>query len=83
LGKLNWPILRDNLTEIIEVPEEKIIEAVRLLFLYANIKAEPTGALALGALLTEPTRFHGKRVGCVVSGGNADPLLYADIIRDI
>jgi threonine dehydratase len=49
----------------------------------ANLKAEPTGALALGAVLAEPGRFKGKRVCCVISGGNADPALYARLIEGI
>ena len=81
LGGHNWPILRDGLAGIVEVPEEAIREAVRLLFTLANLKAEPTGALPIGALLTAPDRFRRSRVAAVVSGGNVDPALYADLIR--
>ena len=63
--------------------EDQIKEAVRLLFALANLKAEPTGALALGAVLSQPDRFKGKRVCCVISGGNADPALYAKLIEGI
>jgi threonine dehydratase len=80
VGKLNWEILRDGLAGVIEVPEESIARAVRLLFLHANLKAEPTGALAIGALLASPDRFANQRVCCVISGGNVDPALYADLI---
>ena len=38
---------------------------------------------ALGAVLAEPVRFKGKRVCCVISGGNADPALYARLIEGI
>lgn len=80
LGAHNWAILKDGLKEIVEVPEEKIIEGVRLLFEFANLKAEPTGALSIGALLTRPGRFRGRSVCCVVSGGNVDPAVYTTII---
>ena len=53
------------------------------LFALANLKAEPTGALSLGAVLAEPDRFRGKRVCCVISGGNADPALYAELVEGI
>jgi threonine dehydratase len=53
LGKRNWEILREGLAGIVEVPEEKIAEAVRLLFELVNLKAEPTGALSVGAVLTD------------------------------
>jgi threonine dehydratase len=83
LGDRNWEILSHGLAGVIEVSEEQIMEGVRLLFGLANLKAEPTGALALGAILAEPTRFKGKRVCCVISGGNADPALYARLIEGI
>lgn len=83
LGDRNWEILSHGLTGVVEVSEEQIKESVRLLFALANLKAEPTGALALGAVLAERARFKGKRVCCVISGGNADPAFYAELIQDI
>ncbi len=80
LGVHNWAILEHGLAGIVEVDEEAIREAVRLLSALANVKAEPTGALTTGAVLTSPDRFRGKTVCCVVSGGNVDPQVYLDIL---
>ncbi len=80
LGDHTWPILRAGVESIIEVSEDQIEEAVRMLFADANLKAEPTGALGVAALLAEPGRFAAKRVCCIVTGGNADPQVYARII---
>lgn len=80
VGGHNWAVLKDGLSRIVEVPEENIKEGVRLLFRLANLKAEPTGALAIGALLTEPDFFHGRRVCCVISGGNVDAAVYREIL---
>lgn len=80
LGKLNWEILQHGLTDIIEVPDELTCKALRHCFRYVNLKVEPTGALTIGALFTEPERFSGKRVCCIVSGGNVDPAVYAQIL---
>ncbi len=80
VGKHNWAILRDGIHSIVEVPDENISQAVRLLFTYANLKAEPTGALTVGAVLTQPEFFQNKRVCCVVSGGNVDARVYAEIL---
>jgi threonine dehydratase len=80
LGKLNWEILQHGLTDIIEVPDELTSKALRHCFRYVNLKVEPTGALTIGALFTEPERFSGKRVCCIVSGGNVDPAVYAHIL---
>ncbi len=80
LGTLNWEIIQRGIADIIEVPDVLTLEALRRYFLYANLKVEPTGALALGALLAQPKRFYGKRVCCIVSGGNVDPALYAQTL---
>jgi threonine dehydratase len=80
LGEHNWKILQRDLKGIVEVPEEKIIEAVRLLFGFANLKAEPTGALSVAAVMTQPEVFRGRSVCCVVSGGNVDPSAYREIL---
>jgi threonine dehydratase len=80
LGESNWAILKGGLDRIVEVPEENIWEGVKVLFELANLKAEPTGALSIGALLTEPARFQGRSVCCVVSGANVDPMVYAGMI---
>ncbi|GAC1388485.1 MAG: threo-3-hydroxy-L-aspartate ammonia-lyase [Ktedonobacteraceae bacterium] len=82
LGHLNWEILQSGLSDIIEVPDAHILNALRRYFRYANLKVEPTGALALGAILTQPDQFYGKRVCCVVSGGNVDPAVYAQAILE-
>jgi threonine dehydratase len=80
LGNLNWAILQTGLSGIFEVPEEKIIEAVRILFSYANLKTEPTGALSLGAILDNREKFIDKKVCLVVSGGNVDAGIYRQIL---
>jgi threonine dehydratase len=82
LGEHNWAILKDGLETIVEVPEEKIAEGVRILFGRANLKAEPTGALGIGALLTEPGRFRNRRVCAVVTGGNVDPDVYRRLLAE-
>jgi len=80
LGKLNYAIIKDCASGIVEVPEEAIIKALGHLFQCANLKVEPTGALAVGALLCEPTKFKDKTVVCIVSGGNVDPGVYANLL---
>ncbi len=80
LGNKNWAILKTGLAGIFEVSEEKIIEAVRLLFAYANLKVEPTGALSLGAILENRETFKNKKVCLVVSGGNVDAEIYRKIL---
>lgn len=82
LGRHNWAILQKGLAGIVEVPEERIAEAVRLLFSYANLKVEPTGALSVAALLTDPDKFRGLSVCCVISGGNVDVEVYRELLGE-
>jgi threonine dehydratase len=82
LGKLNWPIIRDGVSEIIEVSEDKIAEALRTYFLQANLKCEPTAGLSLGAILENKEKFSGKKVCVVVSGANVDPKVYQQILTN-
>ncbi len=80
LGRRNFAILREGLAGIIEVSEELVARAMGLLRTHAQMRVEPTGALAVGAVLAEPDRFRGREVVCVVSGGNVDPAVYASLI---
>ncbi len=80
LGKLNWEIIRNGAADIIEVSDDTIVDAMRMYFLLANLKCEPTGALSLGAILEKKERFVGKKVCVVVSGANVDPAVYCRLI---
>ena len=82
LGELNWEIIQQGISDIIAVPDPLTLDALRRYFLYTNLKVEPTGALSLGALIAEPERFYGKRVCCIVSGGNVDPGVYAQALLE-
>lgn len=81
LGRHNWEILKSGLSALVEVPEEKIAEGLRLLAETACLRVEPTGALALGAVLTEPERFRGRKVAVIVSGSNVDDEVYQRILN--
>jgi threonine dehydratase len=80
VGKHNWAVLCAGLAGVVEVSEMNIAKAVRSLFREANIKAEPTGALPIAALLEAPEHFRDQRVCCVISGGNVDPQTFQNIL---
>lgn len=52
------------------VPDEAIVQGMRLLHQHVGVVAEPSGAVGIAALLTHPERFRGAHVGTVVCGGN-------------
>ena len=72
LGDKNFPIIRDKVSEIICVEEEEIIMAMKLIWERMKIVVEPSAAVAFAAVLREKEKFHGKRVGIIISGGNVD-----------
>jgi len=82
IGRHNWEILKDALAGVIEVPEEAIRQMTRDLYLYANLKSEPTGALGVGAISAAGDLFAGKTVCCVVTGGNVDAAVYSEILNE-
>ncbi len=72
LGDLNFPIIREHVSEILTVTEAGIIKAMRLVWERMKIIIEPSSAVPVAALFEHPDRFHGRRVGVILSGGNVD-----------
>ena len=71
IGVRNFPILRDNVTEVVLVTDEEIRAGQRRLWDLLRVVAEPGGAAPFAALLAGKVRTRpGERVGVVVSGGN-------------
>ena len=80
-GALTFPINKQNLAGVLLVSDQEISEAVRFLLLRCKILVEPTGAVAAAAVLTRKLPMpKGSRVGIVLSGGNIDPALLAEIL---
>ncbi len=72
-GALTFEVVRQCVDGILLVSDAEILEAMRFLLLRLKILVEPTGAVAVAALLTEKINAEGQRVGIVISGGNVDP----------
>lgn len=81
LGQRNFAILRHGMSRIVEVDDALVIRAMKLLRDTVGLRVEPTGALGVAAVLAEPDSFAGKRVVCVVSGGNVDQALYDQLLQ--
>jgi threonine dehydratase len=80
-GALTFPINQRTLTDVLLVSDKEIEEAVRFLLLRAKILVEPTGAVPAAALLAGKLPMpKNSRLGVVLSGGNIDPALLADIL---
>jgi len=72
LSNLTWSVIRENVHDLITVTESEIVEAMRFLWSRMKIVVEPSGAVALAALLRDPGLAGGGRVGVILSGGNVD-----------
>ena len=80
-GDLTRTFVRDLVDDIQLVGERHLEESVSLLLQIEKTVVEGAGAAGLAALLKEPARYAGQRVGLVLCGGNIDPLLLAAIIE--
>ena len=82
LGKLTFPLVREYVSDMATVSEAAIAEAVRFLFARTKLVVEPSGALAVAALLSGAVKPPaGARVGVILSGGNVDGEVMARILR--
>jgi threonine dehydratase len=72
LGTKTFPIIRDNVSEVITVSDAEIIKAMRILWERLKIIVEPSGAVPFAALLKQRSKFAGKTSGIIISGGNVD-----------
>jgi threonine dehydratase len=73
-----WPLARAAIDGVSVVSLAQVADAVRLLFERAKIVAEGAGAASLAAAMADP-RARGNVV-CIISGGNIDAGVYAQIL---
>lgn len=80
VGKLPLEIIRARVDDVVLVDEGVIEEAVAVYLAIQKTMAEGAGAASLAAVLADPDRYRGKRVGLILAGGNIDPRLAASIM---
>jgi threonine dehydratase len=73
-------VIRAGAARVLTISEGEVAEAMRLLFTTTHNVAEPAGALSLAGLMSERTWAAGKRVGVILSGGNADTALLLEVL---
>jgi threonine dehydratase len=72
VGVLNFEIIQDNVSKVITVGEQDIIDAMALVWQHFTMLIEPSSATVIAAIMTSPEDFSGQRVGAIISGGNID-----------
>lgn len=79
-GRLTREIIGRLVDDMVLVEEGDIEQAIVMLLEIEKTLVEGAGAAGLAALVKDPKRFAGRRVGLVLCGGNIDPLLLQAII---
>lgn len=72
LGRLPFAIIRRLVRTIVTVSEAQIAAAMALIWERLKLVVEPSGAVALAAVMARPGAFAHRRVGIILSGGNVD-----------
>ena len=80
-GRITREIIEKHVDDLVLVDEGDIEQAIVMLLEIEKTLVEGAGAAGLAALLKEPQRYRGRKVGLVLGGGNIDPLLLAAIIE--
>lgn len=70
LGSLTFPILQQNVEQIVAVSEQGIVDAMKFVWERAKIVIEPSSAVAVAVLWEKKINLSGLKVGVILSGGN-------------
>lgn len=79
-GQITSEIVRRLVDDIVLVSEADLERAVSLLINIEKTVVEGAGAAGVAAILAEPQRFHGRKIGAVLCGGNIDTRLLASVL---
>ena len=74
-------IIWRGVERIVEVTDEEVASAMRMLFECTHNTCEGAGSAATAAAFQERSRIAGRRVAVVVSGGNVDRTVFASVLN--
>ena len=72
LGTLTFPIIQQNVEQIITVSEQGIIDSMKFIWERAKIVIEPSAATVIAVLWEKKIDLSSLKVGVILSGGNVD-----------
>lgn len=81
LGTHTMPLVMDLVDEMVTVDDVALVRTMRFVWERMKVIIEPTGALALAALLEGKVDVKGQRVGALISGGNVDLLAALSLFK--
>src|SRR5215472_13482122 len=80
VGVLALPIVRELVSDIVLVDEAHLERAVNAYLTLQKTMAEGAGAAGLAAMLAEPEKFRGRKIGLILCGGNIDARILASVM---
>jgi threonine dehydratase len=80
-GELTFPLHRRHLAGGLAVGDAEVARAMAAAFSYLKVVVEPGGAVALAAVLSGRFDARGRTVLVMLSGGNVDPGLFAEVLQ--
>lgn len=72
IGRMNFEVIRQDVTDVLLADDEQIVAAMRAALQFADLRIEPSAAVALAVIRCHADRFAGRRVGVILTGGNID-----------
>lgn len=72
LGSITYPIILENVDQIVTASESAIIEAMKLIWERMKIIIEPSSAVPLACMIENKFDHKNKKIGIIISGGNID-----------
>lgn len=81
-GELTFPIIQRHIEDVVLVSDDEVLEALRFALLRLKLVIEPSGAVPLAAVLAGRLPAGVERAGLIISGGNIDPALLAELWRE-
>ncbi|MGN6333394.1 MAG: pyridoxal-phosphate dependent enzyme [Motilibacteraceae bacterium] len=84
-GRYAWPVVQSLVEDVVVVSDAAVLDAMRFVLTRMRLVVEPTGAVALAALLTGAVQrtlgpLDGRTVATVFCGGNVDPAQLAAVL---
>jgi len=70
-----------QVSRIVMVADDEVMAAMRAIYDDTHNVSEGGGAAGLAAILQEKDRIAGRRVAAVITGGNVDRELFAEVLR--
>jgi threonine dehydratase len=80
VGELNWLHIRRLVDDVVTVSESAILAAMRRILMEERLVCEPSGAVAVAGCLEHPGLLERGATVAVVSGGNVEPSLLAEVV---